>query len=170
MSGPCRRPWTPQTAGPHGKGRIEVLKLRLGRGAAVRRILGGSLLSLSVLSLAAGSASAQQVSPRQAIGHRATAPHTAHAARGLSPAEAAARAERTGRRVTVSALTTATSATTVSPGGTFNVTETALPVRAWRNGRWKQLDATLHAHPDGTISPAVTTTGLSLSGGGTGQT
>jgi hypothetical protein len=143
-----------------------VLKLRLGRGAAIRRVLGGSLLALSALSLAAGSASAQQAGPRQATGHRAAAPHTAHTARGLSPAEAAERAERTGRRVTVSALTTATSATTVSPAGAFTVTESALPVRAWRNGRWTPLDATLHAHPDGTVSPAVTTTGLRLSGGG----
>jgi hypothetical protein len=66
----------------------------------------------------------------------------------------------------VSALTTPNSATTVGPDGTFTVTESALPVRAWRNGRWRPLNAALHAGPDGTISPAVTTSRLVLSGGG----
>ena len=86
----------------------------------------------------------------------------------LSPGQAEKLAERTGRRVTVSALTTATSATTVSPRGTFTVTQSLMPVRAWRGGRWQALDPALHANPDGTISPAVTTTRLVLSGGGRG--
>lgn len=41
-------------------------------------------------------------------------------------------------------------------------------MRAWRNGAWQDLNPTLHANPDGTISPAVTTGGLVLSGGGSG--
>ncbi len=86
----------------------------------------------------------------------------------MLPAAAAELAERTGRRVGVSALTTPNSATTVSPGGTFKVTESLAPVRAWRGGRWRPLDATLHPGPGGTIVPAVTTTALALSGGGRG--
>jgi len=66
----------------------------------------------------------------------------------------------------VSALTTPNSATTVSPDGTFTATESVLPVRAWRKGRWLPLSASLRANPDGTLSPAVTTTRLALSGGG----
>src|SRR5438093_1135495 len=66
---------------------------------------------------------------------------------GMLPAAAAELAERTGRRVGVSALTTPNSATTVSPGGTFKVTESLAPVRAWRGDRWRSLDATLHPGP-----------------------
>jgi hypothetical protein len=120
------------------------------------------MIALS-LSFTAGQAAAQQARPMQA--HRAAVRHP-HAAPVLSPARAERLAERTGRRVTVPALTTPTSATTVSPGGTFTVTESLVPVRAWRGGRWRALNPVLHSNPDGTISPAVTTTRLVLSGGG----
>jgi hypothetical protein len=131
------------------------------------------VLAISALSLMAGSVGAQQVTAARAAGNPAAAPRAAAAGdqvgrrhAGLSPAAAAKLAERIGRRVVVSALTTPNSATTVSPGGTFKVTESAKPVRAWRNGRWLPLNATLHANSGGTISPAVTTTQLVLSGGG----
>lgn len=86
------------------------------------------------------------------------------AAKAIRQAEILAEASK--HRVAIPALTTPTSATTVSPGGTFRVTESLAPVRAWRGGRWRALDPALHANPDGTVSPAVTTTRLVLSGGG----
>jgi hypothetical protein len=86
----------------------------------------------------------------------------------LSTSQAQAQAKATGQPVTVSALTTPSSVTTANPDGTFTTDEAAEPVRAWRDGGWASLDPALHANPDGTISPAVTSSGLALSGGGTG--
>lgn len=116
-------------------------------------------------TLAAAPAPHHAGSPLPATGAHAGRRAVAGA---LSPGRAEKLAERTGRRVTVSALTTPTSLTTVSPRGRFTVTESAVPVRAWRGGRWRPLNATLHRQRNGTISPAVTTNGLALSGGGTG--
>ena len=77
-------------------------------------------------------------------------------------------ARATGRPVTVPALTTPTSVTVARPDGRFAVTESAWPVRARRNGRWENLNPALHRNTSGTLSPAVTTSALTLSGGGTG--
>jgi RHS repeat-associated protein len=43
-----------------------------------------------------------------------------------------------------------------------------MPVRKNVSGTWEALNPTLHRNPDGTVSPAVTTAALTLSGGGTG--
>ena len=77
-------------------------------------------------------------------------------------------ARATGRPVTVPALTTPTSVTVARPDGRFAVTESAWPVRARRNGHWENLNPALHRNTSGTLSPAVTTSALTLSGGGTG--
>ncbi len=144
----------------------EVLMPPHGHGPAARGVLSATVLLALFLPLGVGQAVAQ-ASTRPALGHLAAAPHP-RAAVGLAPPQAEKLAERTGRRVDVSALTTPTSATTVGPSGTFTATESLVPVRAWRGGRWRSLNATLHANGDGTISPAVTTTRLALSGGGRG--
>jgi hypothetical protein len=147
-----------------------VLTPRPGRGFTARRILCVPLLLAASLSLTAGQAAAATSARQAASGHgaaggrRAAARHSAAA--GLSPGRAEVLAERTGRRVRVSALTTPTSATSVSPDGRFTVTESLTPVRAWRGGRWVPLNAALHVSRDGTVSPAATTTRLVLSGGG----
>jgi hypothetical protein len=86
----------------------------------------------------------------------------------LTPAQAVARARSTGRPVTVTSLTTPTSQTTATAGGKFTVTESLVPVRAWRHGRWLPLDPALHRTADGRLSPAVTTITATLSDGGTG--
>lgn len=125
------------------------------------------LLVLSLGALAAAAPAPHHPSRQLPASREAgTAGHYGPGA--LSSAQAARLAERTGRRVTVSALTTPTSSTTVSPRGMFTVTESALPVRAWRGGRWQPLSARLGRQRNGTIAPAVTTNGLALSGGGTG--
>ena len=76
-------------------------------------------------------------------------------------------ARRTRHRVTATALTTPTSVTSASPDGTLTVSQTLRPVRAWHNGGWKSLSPALHHERDGHVSPAVTSNGLTLSGGGT---
>ena len=64
------------------------------------------------------------------------------------------------------ALTTATSLTTAQPGGLFTVAEWLLPVRAFRDGVWQALNPALRKNANQTVSPAVTTGRLVLSGGG----
>jgi hypothetical protein len=81
--------------------------------------------------------------------------------------KAVAQAQDTGEPVPVAALTTPTSTTTADPGGTLTVTESAVPVRTWAGGAWRDLDATLVRNADGTWSPAQSSYPLALSGGGT---
>ena len=75
-------------------------------------------------------------------------------------------ARSSGRPVTASALTTPTSVTVARPDGKFALTESAVPVRAQRGGRWLNLNPELRRNANGTISPAVTSSALALSGGG----
>jgi FG-GAP-like repeat len=82
--------------------------------------------------------------------------------------QALRKAKKTGENVPVSTLTTPTSATVANPRGDFTLTQSPQPVRAWRNGTWKSLDARLHVNPDHTWSPNVSTGELRLSGGGAG--
>lgn len=92
----------------------------------------------------------------------------AHAAPALTPEQAAiAQAESTGQPVTVDADATAYTDTVANPNGSFTWTSHPQPERARRNGAWVSPDATLHLNNDGTVSPAATVSGLTLSGGGT---
>jgi hypothetical protein len=100
---------------------------------------------------------------RHADGTR-TAPH----GYGLSEQEALARAKTTGKPVQVTAATTVSSTLTANPSGKLTLTTTSEPVRKRVGGSWVPLSATLERNADGSISPAVTTSGLRLSGGGTG--
>jgi hypothetical protein len=83
---------------------------------------------------------------------------------GLTPAQAAARARATGRRVVVSSLTTPTMRTTANPNGTFILTQTLVPTRTREHGRWVPLDAKLE-RAAGRLSPAASSSPLSLSDG-----
>ncbi|MER7754509.1 ricin-type beta-trefoil lectin domain protein [Kitasatospora sp. NPDC097643] len=82
--------------------------------------------------------------------------------------EAVTKAKATGKPVVVDALTTARSQAVAKPDGRLSVTESAREVRAKKGDGWADLDPTLRRNPDGTLSPAVASTGLVLSGGGTG--
>lgn len=86
----------------------------------------------------------------------------------LTQAQALARARQSGKPVAVTAATTVSSTLTANPDGTLTVTEQNMAVRKRIGGRWMPLDATLHRNADGSVSPAVTTGALRLSGGGTG--
>jgi hypothetical protein len=78
---------------------------------------------------------------------------------------ALAEAKATGQPVTVTSRTTPTDELVANPSGTFTLTRFPVPVRTRVDGKWTPLDATLRTNPDGTISPAVTTEPLILSGG-----
>ncbi|GAA5001201.1 ricin-type beta-trefoil lectin domain protein [Kitasatospora paranensis] len=74
-----------------------------------------------------------------------------------------------GRPVVVDSLTTETSQTFADPDGHSLYSDShTQDVRTKRNGTWQTLDTTLRANGDGTVTPAVTSAGLVLSGGGKG--
>ncbi|GAA1957340.1 hypothetical protein GCM10009838_11660 [Catenulispora subtropica] len=64
--------------------------------------------------------------------------------------------------------TTPTDTLTANPDGTFTVDHALAPVRKRVGATWAKLDPTLVANPDGTISPRVTTSPVTMSGGGSG--
>lgn len=82
---------------------------------------------------------------------------------------AAAQARRTGKRVLVGALTTATSQVWVSPNGLRTVSERVLPVRVRRGKGWVPVDTRLVRGAQGGWSPvAVPGDRVGFSTGGTG--
>ncbi|KJS52504.1 hypothetical protein VM98_30975 [Streptomyces rubellomurinus subsp. indigoferus] len=82
--------------------------------------------------------------------------------------DAIAKAKSTGKPVVVDAMTAEASKTVANPNGTLSTTDNAQPVRTKRDGKWADLDPTLKAGADGTVTPAVLGTNVSFSGGGTG--
>ncbi|MFD7874142.1 FG-GAP-like repeat-containing protein [Streptomyces sp. NPDC059766] len=123
------------------------------------RILSASLAAaLSALSLSAAAPTAHADATAEA-----SAPELP-----LDDARASAKAQATGKAVAVDAATTPTEAEVANPDGTFTLTQSVAPVRKYVSGSWKELDATLARHSDGTIGPAVTSTNLVLSDGGKG--
>jgi hypothetical protein len=136
------------------------------RGRRASRLLSSGAASLLAASmLAAGTAPAAQAAVSRPAGRAAAGPGTTRP-RTTSATQASARAQATGKPVIASALTTATSVTTARPGGLFTVTSTLQPTRAYRDGAWRALNPDLRVNSNKTISPAVTTGGLTLSGGG----
>ncbi|WP_327399714.1 LamG domain-containing protein [Streptomyces sp. NBC_01288] len=107
------------------------------------------------------------------IAHAATsASHAGAAGRpsagvspGLSEDQALAKARASGKPVQATAATTDSSTLTANPNGTLTLRQTIAPVRKLVHGRWKSLDPTLVRQADGTISPKVSTSSLTLSGG-----
>ncbi|MEU7306093.1 LamG-like jellyroll fold domain-containing protein [Streptomyces sp. NPDC007206] len=125
--------------------------------------------SVLTFTLAAGI-SALTALPASAAAHPAasTAAHTRASAFGLTAEEASARARKTHKDTAATAATTDTSTLTAHPNGTFTLMQSLAPVRK-RSGRtWKTLDATLHRRADGSVATAVTSSDLTLSGGGSG--
>src|SRR4051812_26662376 len=103
-----------------------------------------------------------------ALAAPATLPARAPSTATIGQDEAAAQAKRTGKPVDVTGATTATSTLTANPNGSFTLTQAASPVRKKIGDAWTDLDATLTTAADGTLSPAVATGDLRLSGGGGG--
>lgn len=81
---------------------------------------------------------------------------------------AAAQARATGKPVLVAGMTTSTSQTSVQPNGSITLNQVLAPVRALRGGQWRNLNPALSRGPSGRVVPAVTASGLTLSGGGSG--
>ncbi|WP_145902896.1 ricin-type beta-trefoil lectin domain protein [Kitasatospora viridis] len=93
-------------------------------------------------------------------------PPTAQVAPGPTQI-AQAQAKKTGKPVTVDALTTETSLTVANPDGSLTTSQNVLPIRVKQsNGSWAGVDATLAKNGDGSFSPKVAASGVALSGGG----
>jgi Concanavalin A-like lectin/glucanases superfamily len=96
-------------------------------------------------------------------------PARVHAATtAVTVEQALAQARSTGQAVDATGATTSTDSVQANPDGSLTVNRSAVPVRKLVSGTWTGLDATLKTNADGTVSPSVTTSGLVLSGGGTG--
>ena len=101
-------------------------------------------------------------------GHAAPAPTPAPATSGvLTTTQALDKAKASGKAVPVEGMTTATDSVVANPNRSLTLTRAAVPVRKRVGSGWQALDAALRRNADGTVTPAVTTGGLILSGGGT---
>jgi hypothetical protein len=65
-------------------------------------------------------------------------------------------------------MTTPTSQTQALPDGQFKLTTSMEPVRTWTPAGWQPLNPALRRNSDGTWSPAVSSSPVTVSGGGTG--
>ena len=115
-----------------------------------------------------GTALASPTSPHTYSAPKKAAPLTGQARVDQESASALKQAKATGKNVPVRSLTTSTSTTVADPRGTLTLTQNVEPVRVWQNGAWRGLDARLHRNADHTLSPNATSSGLVLSGGGSG--
>ena len=88
--------------------------------------------------------------------------------RQLTTEQALAMAARSGTTVAVPGATTPTQTLAANPDGTLTVHESLAPVRKLVSGTWQPLNATLRPTSSGSVSTTATTSGLTLSGGGTG--
>ncbi|MFC1421275.1 LamG-like jellyroll fold domain-containing protein [Streptacidiphilus cavernicola] len=86
----------------------------------------------------------------------------------LSQSQAQAEAVATGKPVQADAATTDDSTLTANPDGTFTLTQNVEPVRKWTGSGWATLDPSLRRNADGSITTTATTSGLTLSPGGSG--
>ncbi|MEU7118614.1 ricin-type beta-trefoil lectin domain protein [Streptomyces zaomyceticus] len=111
-----------------------------------------------------GGTSAAEAAPT-AAGHTRPAAQEA-----MTPAEKARdQAIQSGKDVPVAELTTERSTTVATPRGTLRTESHSLPQRMkGAKGRWTALDDTLAVRADGNIAPKAASSGLVISGGGTG--
>jgi hypothetical protein len=86
----------------------------------------------------------------------------------LSTDQAVARAKATRTKVPVTGATTPTDSLTANPDGTLTLDHALAPVRKMVQGSWQNLDPTLVLNKDGSVAPKLTTSALTLSGGGAG--
>ncbi|WP_165966967.1 LamG domain-containing protein [Actinomadura sp. 7K507] len=81
--------------------------------------------------------------------------------------KALATAKRTGEPVEITSRHGETRTVRALPNGRIEIEQRVQPVRARQNGKWVDIDTTLHRSSD-EIAPAATTVGLRFSGGGNG--
>ncbi|MEV6546329.1 LamG-like jellyroll fold domain-containing protein [Streptomyces sp. NPDC051665] len=126
-----------------------------------RTVVGAAVLAVTGALSTPGLAHAATSTARTGAATHASTGSSA----GLTEDQALTKARATGKAVQATAATTDSSTLTANPNGTLTLRQTIAPVRKLVHGRWKSLDPTLVRQADGTISPKVTTSSLSLTGG-----
>ncbi|MFE9374224.1 ricin-type beta-trefoil lectin domain protein [Streptomyces sp. NPDC006711] len=82
---------------------------------------------------------------------------------------ARAQAKSTGKPVAIGYLTTQNAQTVANPDGTLSTDTSSSPLRVRSaEGTWQDIDATLRARADGTVTPTTVPSPLVFSGGGDG--
>jgi hypothetical protein len=132
---------------------------------ATQRIVAASIASTVGISLLIAGAPAALAAPSAPP---ALPPAPAGPPAELSVDRAISDAHRSGRPVEATAAASPTDTVAANPDGTVTLRRTALATRKRIDGQWRALDPTLVRNPDGTLSQAVATEPLTLSGGGTG--
>ena len=122
---------------------------------------------IGALALAAGGVGTAHAGTTSAAHTKPAAAGTTPKSTQLTQDQAQALARKTGKPVAVTGAENSTDSTIANPNGTFTLTSYAQPVRKMVNGTWRNLDATLVKHANGTISPAESSDPLTLSAGGT---
>ncbi|MFD6183754.1 ricin-type beta-trefoil lectin domain protein [Streptomyces goshikiensis] len=105
--------------------------------------------------------------PPTAAGTRPAAPPKSPGATAVERARALA--VKTGKDVAIPELTTPYTTTVATPKGKLRSESHAVPQRIkGAEDRWLTLDDTLTVRPDGSVAPRASSSGLVISGGGTG--
>jgi hypothetical protein len=127
-------------------------------------IVAGTVAALAAASLLVTGPGTAQADPSTAA---PTAPANTPQ-RPLTIEQALTQAHSSGQAVAVDGATTSTDSITANPDGSLTRTVAASPVRKRTGGSWTNLNPTLVANADGSISTADTTSDLHLSSGGNG--
>lgn len=119
---------------------------------------GAGVLGAGQAAAAAPAATAKPAKPGGTGAHRTA----------LTQDAAVTTAARTGQTVEITSQRTESSETYATPDGGLQTDQHLRPVRARVGGAWKAIDDTLVTRPDGSVGPAVSAVGMTLSGGGSG--
>lgn len=131
---------------------------------ARRRLAATLATTLTALAL---GASVNTTAAQAATTTPAKASASPAASTQMTAAQASIRARETGKAVAVVSAETSTSELTANANGSYTLNQYVEPVRKLVDGTWKPLDSTLRLdRATNTISPAVSTSSLSLSDGG----
>ncbi|MFD7013509.1 RICIN domain-containing protein [Streptomyces sp. NPDC059928] len=135
----------------------------------MRPVAGVAVLSLGLGFLAVPTAAADSGGHDFGPADASWAPSPVKTPTGNEKALQAARAQakNSGTPVVVDYMTTASSQTVANPDGTLTTDNSSAPQRVRRtDGSWQNVDPTLHANTDGTITPVAVPSSLQFSGGG----
>ncbi|MCX5122905.1 ricin-type beta-trefoil lectin domain protein [Streptomyces sp. NBC_00347] len=131
-------------------------------------VIGAALLSLGTGLMTAPLAAAETGPDAQEWPASTPKPEPTAEEKALDAA--LAQAKSMGKRVAVEGMTTGSSQTFANPGGTLTSDVTSVPERVKQaDGTWRAIDTTLRVNDDGTLSPAMVPSELTLSGGGAGS-
>ncbi|WP_330291176.1 LamG-like jellyroll fold domain-containing protein [Streptomyces sp. NBC_00576] len=125
----------------------------------------------TVVATALTAASLAAAAPPPAAAHEATPKGSGSpsAARRLNATSAAsAQAKATGEPVTIDQLTDIGTLVVANPDGTFTRSDSSMPQRTLRHGKWVPIDTKLVRQANGTWAPRAAVTDVAFSDGGSG--